>query len=59
MILSNGNQSDEHKVYITDHLPRMYNLQKQQLMKDFKAAKKPDLKTMRKVEDGALISMLT
>ena len=50
---SSGSQSTERTVYITDHLPRIFYLQKQQLMKDFKAARKADLKTMWKVEDGS------
>ena len=50
---SSGSQSTERTVYITDHLPGIFFLQKQQLIKDFKAARKADLKTMWKVEDGS------
>ena len=45
---SSGSQSTQRTVYITDYLPRIFYLQKQQLMKD-----KADLKTMWKVEDGS------
>ena len=50
---SSGSLSTEHKVYITDNFPGIFYLQKQPLMKDFKAARKACLKTMRKVEDGS------
>ena len=50
---SSGSQSNEHKVYITDHLSPIFYLQKQQLINDFKGARKADLKILLKVEDGS------